>query len=192
MRHIPVLLDEVAEVLAPQQGDVVVDGTFGAGGYTARLLATPVAHVHAIDRDPEAIAAGADLVAAHPGRLTLHQAPFSELAQIASEEVAAPIDAIVLDIGVSSMQLDQAERGFSFQKDGPLDMRMSLDGPSAADLVNTLDTATLARLLFVYGEEKKSRRIAAAIVARRAAKPFTRTSDLAALVAEVAPPLPRH
>jgi 16S rRNA (cytosine1402-N4)-methyltransferase len=168
--HIPVLLAEVVEALAPTAGETMVDGTFGAGGYTRALLATG-AKVIAFDRDPDAIAAGR--AAADEG-LMLIEAEFSQMAAHVSEA-----DGVVLDIGVSSMQLDQAERGFSFQQDGPLDMRMAQSGESAADFVNTADEATIADVLYVYGEERQSRRVARAIVA---ARPITRTGELAAVV----------
>jgi 16S rRNA (cytosine1402-N4)-methyltransferase len=182
--HLPVLLDEVIEAVAPRDGDLIVDATFGAGGYTRALLDAARCDVLAIDRDPTAIAAGADLVSGSEGRLTLIEARFSSLADILDRcfPNRAPA-AIVLDIGVSSMQLDRPERGFSFQADGPLDMRMGGDGPTAADLVNTLPEADLADVLFRYGEERQSRRIARAIVHDRATAPFTSTAQLAGLVA---------
>jgi 16S rRNA (cytosine1402-N4)-methyltransferase len=169
--HIPVLLDEVVAALAPAPGERIVDATFGAGGYTRAILATG-AQVIAFDRDPDAIAAGraADL----PG-LTLVHSDFSAL----EAALDAPVDGLTMDIGVSSMQLDQAERGFSFQSDGPLDMRMSQEGPSAADFLNTADEEAIADILYHYGDEPKSRRVARAIVA---ARPLTRTSELANVV----------
>ncbi len=182
--HVPVLLNEVLDALAIAPGDVCVDGTFGAGGYTRAILNAGAVAVIAIDRDPDAIAAGQAQVAASGGKLNLVHAPFSELDRIARETGYDHIDCVVLDIGVSSMQLDQAERGFSFMADGPLDMRMAQNGPSAADIVNTADTASLAKIFWAYGEEKKSRRIADAIVTRRATEPFATTHDLANLVRE--------
>ena len=169
--HIPVLLDEVVAALAPAPGERIVDATFGAGGYTRAILATG-AQVVAFDRDPDAIAAGraADL----PG-LTLVHSDFSAL----EAALDAPVDGLTMDIGVSSMQLDQAERGFSFQSDGPLDMRMSQEGASAADFLNTADEEAIADILYHYGDEPKSRRVARAIVA---ARPLTRTSELANVV----------
>lgn len=172
-RHIPVLLAEVLEALAPKEGDVIVDGTFGAGGYTTAILAGG-ASVVAIDRDPDAIAAGKVLEAQSQGRLRLVQAAFSSLADQVDEA-----DGVVLDIGVSSMQLDQAERGFSFRTDGPLDMRMAQAGPSAADVVNRLKSGDLARIFGFLGEERHPGRIARMIEARREKKPFERTLDLA-------------
>jgi 16S rRNA (cytosine1402-N4)-methyltransferase len=172
-RHIPVLLAEVLEALAPKEGDVIVDGTFGAGGYTTAILAGG-ASVVAIDRDPDAIVAGKVLEAQSQGRLRLVQAAFSSLADQVDEA-----DGVVLDIGVSSMQLDQAERGFSFRTDGPLDMRMAQAGPSAADIVNRFKAGDLARIFGFLGEERHAGRIARMIEARREKKPFERTLDLA-------------
>jgi 16S rRNA (cytosine1402-N4)-methyltransferase len=183
--HIPVLLNEVLDALSPLDGATVVDGTFGAGGYSRAILAAGAGRVVAIDRDPTAIDAGAALVAESGGRLSLVPGTFSALDHLAAEAGAAPADAVVLDIGVSSMQLDRAERGFSFRADGPLDMRMSLAGPTAADVVNTLPVKDLARLFWVYGEERQSGRIARAIVARRAEQPFSRTAELAAAIESV-------
>jgi 16S rRNA (cytosine1402-N4)-methyltransferase len=173
VRHIPVLLDEVLEALAPGAGDIVIDGTFGAGGYTRAILATG-ASVVAIDRDPDAIAAGRDLEAKSGGRLKLVQAPFSAL-----DEHATGVDGVVLDIGVSSMQLDQAGRGFSFRFDGPLDMRMAQAGLSAADVVNSFKPGDLARIFGFLGEERHAGRIARMIEARREKRPFERTLELA-------------
>ena len=167
--HIPVLLHEVVSALAPSPGELMVDATYGGGGYTRALLQGG-ARVFAFDRDPDAIAA-----APAQAGLTLVEAEFSRLA----DEVPEPADGVTMDVGVSSMQLDQAERGFSFQGDGPLDMRMSRSGPSAADFINAADEAEIADVIFRYGEEPKSRRIARAIVA---ARPLTRTGELAAVV----------
>jgi 16S rRNA (cytosine1402-N4)-methyltransferase len=172
-RHIPVLLGEVLEALAPAEGDIIIDGTFGAGGYTRAILATG-ASVVAIDRDPDAIAAGRDLEEQSGGRLRLVQAPFSTL-----DEHVESADGVVLDIGVSSMQLDQAERGFSFRTDGPLDMRMAQAGLSAADVVNSFKPGDLARIFGFLGEERHAGRIARMIEARRPKNPFERTLDLA-------------
>jgi 16S rRNA (cytosine1402-N4)-methyltransferase len=169
--HVPVLLDEVLAALAVAEGETIVDATFGAGGYTRAILATG-AQVIAFDRDPDAIAAGraADI----PG-LTLVHSDFSAL----EAALDAPVDGLTMDIGVSSMQLDQAERGFSFQSDGPLDMRMAQEGPSAADFLNHAEEEAIADVLYHYGDEPKSRRVARAIVA---ARPLTRTSELAHVV----------
>ncbi len=173
--HVPVLIEDVLTGLACGAGDVVVDGTFGAGGYTRAILATG-ARVVAFDRDPSARRFAGDLP---QDRFRLVDARFSEMAAELGE---ASVDGVALDLGVSSMQLDEAERGFSFMRDGPLDMRMGAEGPTAADLVNTAEPAELARVLFVYGEERQSRRIAAAIARRRAEQPFTRTLELAEFI----------
>ncbi|MGV3490476.1 MAG: 16S rRNA (cytosine(1402)-N(4))-methyltransferase RsmH [Devosia sp.] len=175
--HIPVLLAEVLEALAPLDGARILDGTFGAGGYSRALLQAG-ASVIAVDRDPSVQPHVDRLSAEFPSRFSFVRGTFSELDELAG----GPVDGVVLDIGVSSMQLDQAERGFSFMHDGPLDMRMSSDGESAADLVNDLDEAVLANLLFAFGEERKSRRIAHSIVAARAAAPITTTAQLARLI----------
>lgn len=169
--HIPVLLDEVVAALAPAPGEVMVDATSGAGGYTRAILKTG-ATVIAFDRDPDAIREGR---AAGIEGLTLVHSDFSAM----EAAIDAPVDGLTMDIGVSSMQLDQAERGFSFQSDGPLDMRMAQDGPSAADFLNTADEEAIADVLYQYGDEPKSRRVARAIVA---ARPLTRTGELATVV----------
>jgi 16S rRNA (cytosine1402-N4)-methyltransferase len=173
--HVSVLRDEVVEALAPKPGETHVDGTFGAGGYTRAILATG-ASVVAFDRDPTARRFAEGLPA---DRFRLVEARFSEMAEVLGDGVA---DGVALDLGVSSMQLDEAERGFSFMRDGPLDMRMGDTGQTAADLVNTAEPAELARILFVYGEERQSRRIAAAVARRRAEQPFTRTLELAEFI----------
>lgn len=175
--HIPVLLDEVIHALAITPGSDVVDGTFGAGGYSRAILAAG-ARVHAFDRDPDAAAAGADLAERSGGALRFHSACFSEMDKRLAECGVQQVDAVVLDIGVSSMQIDQAERGFSFQKDGPLDMRMSQSGESAADFVNTAEEADIANVIYLYGEEPKSRRIARAIVAARPIDTTTKLADV--------------
>ena len=178
--HVPVLLDEVIAALAPAPGSVIVDATFGAGGYTRRLLDAG-ATVHAFDRDPDAIAAGSQWPETRedPPRLVLHPRRFSEMVASLAEAGIASVDGIAMDIGVSSMQLDQAERGFAFAAEGPLDMRMGQEGPSAADFLNTADEAQIADVLFQYGEERQSRRVARAIVA---ARPLATTGDLARVV----------
>ncbi len=181
-RHIPVLLAEVLVALAPRHGGTYVDATFGAGGYTRALLGAGDTRVIAIDRDPTAIAAGAELQAEFGDRLTLIEGRFGTLDQMAATAGAALVDGVVLDVGVSSMQIDQAERGFSFQADGPLDMRMGGEGPSAADIVNETDEDDLANIIYQLGEERRSRAIARAIVAARQTTPLTRTSELANLV----------
>lgn len=182
-RHVPVLLDEVLAALAPQPGETIVDGTFGAGGYTRAILDSG-ASVVAIDRDPSAVATGRRLAESYDGRMTMVEGRFGDLEAIVQNHGGA-VDGIVLDIGVSSMQIDAAERGFSFQKDGPLDMRMGASGPTAADVVNRLKLGDLARVLGFLGEEKQAGRVARAIEARRAEKPFARTLDLAAVVGRV-------
>ena len=178
--HIPVLLDEVIAALDPQPGDVIVDATFGAGGYTRALLDRG-ATVHAFDRDPDAIAGGRqwEEAQAEPPRLVLHPRRFSEMVDALAGAGVAQVDGVAMDIGVSSMQLDQAKRGFAFSADGPLDMRMSREGESAADFLNSADAETIADVLYRYGEERQSRRVARAIVA---ARPLETTGDLARVV----------
>jgi 16S rRNA (cytosine1402-N4)-methyltransferase len=178
--HKPVLLREVVEAVEPAPGQVVVDGTFGAGGY-ARAFLERGAEVIAFDRDPAA-RRFADALRSEQPKLTLLSRRFSEMEEGLADAGRETCDAIALDLGVSSMQLDEAERGFSFMRDGPLDMRMGGDGPSAADLVNGEPEAELARIFYVYGEERASRRIAGALVRRRAEQPFERTLDLAETV----------
>ncbi|MDN3646026.1 16S rRNA (cytosine(1402)-N(4))-methyltransferase RsmH [Pontixanthobacter aestiaquae] len=178
--HIPVLLKEVIAALAPQEGDIIIDATFGAGGYTRALLDAG-ATVHAFDRDPDAIASGSKWPEAQerPPRLVLHARRFSAMVAAMAEAGVTRIDGITMDIGVSSMQLDRAERGFAFSSDGPLDMRMSQDGESAADFLNAAEESTIADVLYQYGEERQSRRVARAIVA---ARPLATTGDLARVV----------
>ncbi len=178
--HVPVLLEEVIAALDPQPGDVVIDATFGAGGYTRALLDRG-ATVHAFDRDPDAIAAGQRWAETQesPPRLVLHPHRFSEMLDVMTSVGLARVDGVVMDIGVSSMQLDQAHRGFAFSADGPLDMRMSQDGASAADFLNTADEKAIADVLYTYGEERQSRRVARAIVA---ARPLQTTGELARIV----------
>ena len=176
-QHVPVLLKEVVEGLAVVPGETLVDGTFGAGGYTRALLGAGAGRVIGFDRDPDAIANGPALVPTD--RLTLINERFSQMDDALAERDLLPVDGIALDIGVSSMQLDQADRGFSFQKDGPLDMRMSQSGETAADFLNHADEGEIARVLKDYGEEPRARAVARAIVA---ARPLTRTAELAAVV----------
>jgi 16S rRNA (cytosine1402-N4)-methyltransferase len=180
--HVPVLIEAILKECAPI-GGLWLDGTLGAGGYTRALLEAGAAKVIGIDRDPLALQMAADWAAPYGDRLRLVAGTFSDLDTLAAE----PLDGVVLDLGVSSMQLDQAERGFSFMKDGPLDMRMSQSGPSAADLVNTAEEGVLADVLYHYGEERASRRIAHAIVTARAIEPITTTAKLAELVAKCLP-----
>jgi 16S rRNA (cytosine1402-N4)-methyltransferase len=176
--HIPVLLDEVIHALAITPGAEIVDGTFGAGGYSEAILAGG-ARVYAFDRDPDALSEGADLAGRSKGALRLYSACFSNMDDVLIAGGIAAVDGVVLDIGVSSMQLDRAERGFSFQKDGPLDMRMAQDGMTAADFVNEAEESEIADIIYRYGEEHRSRRIARSIVA---ARPITTTSALAAII----------
>ncbi len=183
VRHIPVLLHEVLTALEPAPGKVILDGTFGAGGYTQAIL-DQGANVIALDRDPTAIAGGQAMVTTNGGRLSLIQSQFSNLADHAPAE---GLDGVVLDIGVSSMQIDEAERGFSFQKNGPLDMRMSASGVSAADVVNRAKVSDLIRIFGFLGEEKQPGRIARAIEKKRAEEPFRTTRDLAGLIEIVTP-----
>ncbi len=180
--HIPVLIDAILRECAPVTG-LWLDGTLGAGGYTRALLAAGAERVIGVDRDPLALRMAADWATAYGDRVRLVAGTFSDLDELAGE----PLDGVVLDLGVSSMQLDQAERGFSFMKDGPLDMRMSQSGPSAADLVNTGDESVLADILYHYGEERASRRIAHAIVAARTIEPIETTAKLAEIVAKCLP-----
>ncbi|TMJ15943.1 MAG: 16S rRNA (cytosine(1402)-N(4))-methyltransferase RsmH [Alphaproteobacteria bacterium] len=177
--HIPVLLDEVIAGLAIQSGETHVDGTFGAGGYTRAILDKGAARVYAFDRDPDAIQEGETLAASSGGRLTLVPERFSRMRQALAARNVDEVDGVTLDIGVSSMQLDRAERGFSFQSDGPLDMRMAREGESAADFLNHAPEEDIADVIYRYGEETKSRRIARAIVS---ARPIERTAQLAEVV----------
>jgi len=181
-RHIPVLLAEVLASLEPQDGAVFIDGTFGAGGYTRAILEAADCSVLALDRDPSAILGSQSLQQEFGERLTVVESRFSELDEAAREQGVAPVDGIVLDIGVSSMQLDEAERGFSFQADGPLDMRMSSAGISAADVVNDADEEDLARIVYVLGEERRSRAVARGIVRARGEARITTTRALAEVV----------
>jgi 16S rRNA (cytosine1402-N4)-methyltransferase len=184
-RHIPVLLAEVLAALSPRAGATYIDGTFGAGGYTRALLEAADCRVMALDRDPEAVRAGAEFAGRFAPRLALHQRPFGELAQLVHALGLEAVDGVVLDLGVSSMQLDTPERGFSFQHEGPLDMRMTRSGATAADVVNEAAEADLADILYLYGEERRSRAIARALVRARAQRPFTTTRELASAVARV-------
>ena len=175
--HVPVLLEEVVAGLAITQGDTIVDGTFGAGGYARALLGAGAGRVIGFDRDPDAIANGPSLVP--DPRLILIEERFSQMEQALRDRDLLPVDGVTLDIGVSSMQLDQAERGFAFSNDGPLDMRMSQSGQTAAEFLNEADEAEIARVLREYGEEPRARKVAQAIVA---ARPLSRTAELAAVV----------
>ena len=176
VRHIPVMLNEVLSVLEPAPGKIIVDGTFGAGGYSSAILAQG-ANVIAFDRDPDAIRNGQDLQTSFPDRLRLIEDEFSNMAEYVSQ-----VDGLVLDIGVSSMQLDEGERGFSFRSDGPLDMRMSQSGVSAADVVNQASRSDLTRIIGILGEERKASIVSKAIVEAREVQCFTTTAQLARLV----------
>jgi 16S rRNA (cytosine1402-N4)-methyltransferase len=184
-RHIPVMLSEVLETLQTRDGDIIVDGTFGAGGYSQAILAAANCKVIAIDQDPDALACGRELAELSRGRLVLALGRYSDMAAIAAAEGFTSVDGVVLDLGVSSMQLDQPERGFSFMGDGPLDMRMGKEGPSASDVVNDFSEQELAEIIAVFGEERRARAIAKAIVKRRSEQPILRTDELAGLVAGV-------
>ena len=174
--HIPVLINSILKACGPIEGRWL-DGTFGAGGYTKQLLDAGADHVMGVDRDPLAFELAEPWVGDYGDRITLQQGVFSRM-----DEYAQDLDGVVLDLGVSSMQLDLAERGFSFMRDGPLDMRMSQDGPSAADIVNTAEEGMLANILFHYGEERASRRIATAILREREMEPITTTLRLAGII----------
>lgn len=180
--HIPVLIDSIIEVCAPIQG-VWLDGTFGAGGYARALLDAGAERVIGIDRDPAVFEMAERWTGEYGDRLTLIEGTFSDLDRLAGQ----PLDGVVLDLGVSSMQLDQAERGFSFMSEGPLDMRMSRSGPSAADLVANADEAMLADIIYHYGEERAARRIARAIVTRRGEAPIDTTAALTEIITRVLP-----
>lgn len=191
--HIPVLVKEVVEVLAPQDGLIYVDGTFGAGGYTEALLKAAHCFVIAIDRDPDAVQAGQKMRAQYGDRLRILQGRFGDIADLLAAEKIDQVAGLTLDLGTSSMQLDQALRGFSFRFDGPLDMRMEKTGATAADLVNELEERPLADLIFTFGEERRARAIARAIVSKRAISPITTTFELAEIVRRaVGPTKDRH
>lgn len=185
--HAPVMLSEVLQALAPVAGETHLDGTFGAGGYTRGILDTAACSVFGIDRDPEAVPR-ADKIKGHYGdRFTLLTGTFGEMESLLAQVGVTQLDGVVLDLGVSSPQIDTPERGFSFRFDGPLDMRMSLDGPSAADVVNGWDEAELARIIWEYGEERFSRRIAKAIIRERSDAPIETTGRLAEIVRSCVP-----
>ncbi|MCA8868767.1 MAG: 16S rRNA (cytosine(1402)-N(4))-methyltransferase RsmH [Rhodobacteraceae bacterium] len=184
--HVPVLLEPILAAIAPVAG-IWLDGTFGAGGYSRGLLDAGAARVLAIDRDPEVFDRARDWAGQYGARLVLIRGEFADLDRLAKENGADSLAGVVLDIGVSSMQIDQAERGFSFVKDGPLDMRMSGSGTTAADIVNTADETTLADILFQYGEERASRRIARKLVAARKSAPINTTLELARLIESCLP-----
>lgn len=178
-RHVPVLLNDVVAALAPERGGIYIDATYGAGGYAAAILAAGADRALGLDRDPDAIAEAAPAIAAANGKLGVAEGCFGDLIRIAEAEGALPADGVAFDFGVSSMQIDRAERGFSFQADGPLDMRMGGDGPTAADFVNTAPASEIIQVLRRLGEEPRARRITGAIIRTRAEAPFERTSTLA-------------
>jgi 16S rRNA (cytosine1402-N4)-methyltransferase len=184
-RHIPVLGRRAIEMLAPREGGIYVDATFGDGGYSRAILDTQGARIIGIDRDRSAVMAGFDLVDRSGGRLTLVEDRFSNLAEICAAQGVPSVDGVVMDVGVSSMQLDEAERGFSFRLDGPLDMRMGQDGPTAADVVAKASEADLANIIYIFGEERHSRGVARAIVAARKEAPVVTTRALADIVGKV-------
>jgi 16S rRNA (cytosine1402-N4)-methyltransferase len=184
-RHIPVLGRQAIEMLGPRDGGIYVDATFGAGGYSRAILHTAGTRVIGIDRDRSAIAGGFDLVDRSGGRLTLVEDRFSSLAEICAAQGLDAVDGVVMDVGVSSMQLDEADRGFSFRLGGPLDMRMGHDGPTAADVVARASEADLANVIYIFGEERHSRAVARAIVAARKEAPIVTTRALADIVSKV-------
>jgi 16S rRNA (cytosine1402-N4)-methyltransferase len=185
--HTPVLLREVLEVLAPKDGEVFVDGTFGAGGYSRALLDAAACRVFGIDRDPLAVALGNSLAKRYDGRLTVLAGRFGDMEQLLAGQNVRQVDGVALDLGVSSMQIDDGARGFSFTADGPLDMRMERRGTSATDLVNRLPEAELADIIHRFGEERHARRVARAIVAGRRIEAFSTTRQLAELVRRIVP-----
>ena len=185
--HIPVLLNEAVRALAPRPGGAYVDGTFGAGGYTAAILGAADCRVTAIDCDPDAIERGRPLRDRYRGRLTLIEGRFGDMERLIRAITDAPVDGVALDIGVSSSQLDTPDRGFSFRHDGPLDMRMSRSGPTAADVVNGATEADLSKIIFSLGEERAARRIARAVVNARRGGAIERTLQLAEIVRSVVP-----
>src|SRR5258708_15802826 len=181
-RHVPVFAREVVDAMRPRDGGRYVDGTFGAGGYSSAVLDRAQCQVIALDRDPDAIAAGQVLAERYAPRLRLIEGRFGDMAELLSAEGVEEVDGVALDLGLSSMQFDQTDRGFSFRASGPLDMRMERSGPSAADLVNEADEAELADIIWRYGEERKSRRVARAIVEARKQKRIDTTGELAEIV----------
>jgi 16S rRNA (cytosine1402-N4)-methyltransferase len=181
-RHRPVMLAEMLEAIGPRDGEVYVDGTFGSGGYSQALLDAANCRVWGIDRDPDAVARGAELIRRYDGRLRLMQGRYGDMDNLLAARGIGLVDGVALDIGVSSMQIDEPERGFSFRRDGPLDMRMEKSGPSAADVINDAEEAPLADIIYRYGEERGSRRIARAIVEARRDAPITRTVQLADII----------
>ncbi|WP_203073810.1 16S rRNA (cytosine(1402)-N(4))-methyltransferase RsmH [Falsiroseomonas ponticola] len=185
--HVPVMLEEVLATLQPRAGATYLDATFGGGGYARAILDAADCTLWALDRDPDAIARGAALASSYPGRLHLVEARFGDMLDALAGRGVENLDGVVMDLGVSSFQLDEAERGFSFRADGPLDMRMGRSGPSAADLVNTLDEGALATIIKEFGEERHARRVARAILRERAVEAITTTARLAGIVRAAVP-----
>jgi len=185
--HTPVLLHEVIAALAPHKNGIYVDATFGRGGYTRALLEKPNTRVIAIDRDPDAIKVGQEMVEEFAPRLSVLQGPFGAMDILLAGEHLSGVDGIALDLGLSSPQIDEPERGFSFSSDGPLDMRMSKSGPSAADIVNTMDEDDLATIIYTLGEERYSRRVARSILEARASERIARTAQLADIIRKAVP-----
>ncbi|WP_430474466.1 16S rRNA (cytosine(1402)-N(4))-methyltransferase RsmH [Thalassospira lucentensis] len=183
--HKPVLLREVLDALAPCDGEIMVDGTFGAGGYSRAILDSAKCELYGIDRDPSAVATGRKFETEFDGRFHMVEGCFGDMGRLIPAAGPQKVDGIVLDIGVSSMQIDQADRGFSFRTDGPLDMRMSMSGPTAADFINTAEEEDIANVIYRYGEERASRKVAHKIIEMRAEEPFTTTSQLARAVRSV-------
>jgi 16S rRNA (cytosine1402-N4)-methyltransferase len=187
-KHYPVMLPEVIDALSPTNGETYVDGTFGAGGYSSKILDTAECNVIGIDRDDNVINGSKDILDKYSGRLKLLKGRFSQMQELLEQEGISKVDGIVLDLGVSSMQIDQAERGFSLKQDGPLDMRMSSEGQTAADFLNSASEEEIANVIYKYGEERKSRQIASKIVANR---PLSTTKDLADIVHSVVKKKPK-
>lgn len=183
--HVPVLLKEVLDALNPRDGGIYVDGTFGAGGYSRAILQAADCQVWGIDRDPDVIARARDMEREFSGRLHVVEGRFGDMAELLGAHGISGVDGVALDLGVSSMQIDQGARGFSFQSDGPLDMRMEQAGETAADVVNHMDETDLANIIYEYGEERRSRHVAHAIVLARAEEPITTTRQLAEIVRRV-------
>lgn len=180
--HVPVMLREIVEMLAPRDGGIYVDGTFGAGGYSRAILEAARCKVWGIDRDPDAVERGQRLARDFEGRLTVLAGRFGDMVHLLEQHRVTAVDGVALDLGVSSPQIDDPARGFSFSANGPLDMRMGREGPRAADLVNTLDEAALAHIIFHYGEERFARQVARAIVAARTEAPIETTGRLATII----------
>lgn len=189
MSHKPVMIQEVLDALQPKDGDIIVDGTFGRGGYSRAFLESADCQVWGLDRDPEAVQSGHELEQEKGPRFHILDSCFGDMDTALSTQNISKVHSIALDLGVSSPQIDQASRGFSFAKDGPLDMRMSQKGPSAADLVNSLPEDELADIIYQYGDERHSRRIAKKIVAMRRENPINTTKQLADIIYSV---MPRH